>query len=87
VGTYSAKVIETRGKRQEASKRQEARCERQKARGKRQEARGERQEAGGKRQEARGTYSAKVLVPMKWYRVWPLQVKREVPSGISPLPY
>ena len=31
-------------------------------------------------------YSEKVLVPMKWYKVWPLHEKRLVPSGITPLP-
>lgn len=29
-------------------------------------------------------YSEKVLVPMKWNTFLPLQVKREVPSGIRP---
>ena len=31
-------------------------------------------------------YSLNVLVPMKWYRVFPLHEKRDVPSGITPLP-
>lgn len=32
-------------------------------------------------------YSLNVLVPMKWYRVFPLHEKRDVPSGITPLPW
>lgn len=31
-------------------------------------------------------YSLNVLVPMKWYKVFPLHEKRDVPSGITPLP-
>ena len=31
-------------------------------------------------------YSLNVLVPMKWNRVFPLHEKRDVPSGITPLP-
>lgn len=31
-------------------------------------------------------YSEKVEHPMKWNNVFPLQVNREVPSGISPCP-
>ena len=31
-------------------------------------------------------YWEKVEVPMKWRRSWPLHLKREVPSGITPLP-
>ena len=30
--------------------------------------------------------SLNVLVPMKWYRVFPLHEKRDMPSGITPLP-
>lgn len=29
-------------------------------------------------------YSLKHEVPMKWKIVWPLQVKRDVPSGMTP---
>lgn len=32
-------------------------------------------------------YSEKVLVPMKWNTCFPLQVKREVPSGSRPWPW
>lgn len=32
-------------------------------------------------------YSLKVEHPIKWYRDCPLQVKREVPSGILPWPW
>lgn len=32
-------------------------------------------------------YSLNVLVPIKWYTVWPLHVNREVPSGITPWPW
>jgi hypothetical protein len=32
-------------------------------------------------------YSEKVLVPMKWNSCFPLQVKRDVLSGIRPRPW
>lgn len=36
---------------------------------------------------AQTVYSENVEHPMKWKTSFPLQVKRTVPSGISPLPY
>lgn len=36
---------------------------------------------------AQTVYSENVEQPMKWNTSLPLQVKRTVPSGISPLPY
>lgn len=32
-------------------------------------------------------YSENTEQPIKWYKVFPLQVKRDVPSGMTPLPW
>lgn len=37
--------------------------------------------------DATTVYSENVDVPMKWYKVLPLHVKRDVPSGITPCPW